>query len=136
MRAGFVLFIFFYGSRSQVVKCQLFSFKVRIAWKWCNLIVKLSFGTKKVVIWWFFDDDFRARGREPEKKETEKSSRGAMGKCTVGDLLQHWNFMITHWEYPILWTIAQLEIGWLQFWILSEPYYFLFNWSIFRSRMF
>ena len=37
------------------------------------LVKTLSFGTKKVVIWWLFDDDLRAREREPEEKETTNS---------------------------------------------------------------
>ena len=38
------------------------------------LVKTLSFGTKKVVIWWLFDDDLRARERRPEEKETTNSA--------------------------------------------------------------
>ena len=33
------------------------------------LVNTLWFGTKKVVIWWLFEDDLVAREREPEKKK-------------------------------------------------------------------
>ena len=53
---------FFSGSQVLTKKSSNFSFKMT-----------LSFGTKKVVIWWLFDDDLRAREREPEEKETTNS---------------------------------------------------------------
>ena len=41
-----------------------------------NIIIwvkTLSFWTNKVVIWWLFNDDFRAREREREEKRTRNS---------------------------------------------------------------
>ena len=39
--------------------------------KMISLFSQYSFWMRKVVIWWLFNDDLRAREREPEKKEPE-----------------------------------------------------------------
>ena len=36
-----------------------------------SLFSQYSFWMRKIVIWWLFSDDLRARGLEPEKKDTQ-----------------------------------------------------------------
>ena len=79
--AGFVV-SFFSGSRPLALKSSLKSLQMTTFliqneyWENNELVlVKTSpFWIKKVVIWWLFDDDFRARDRESEKKGTTNSA--------------------------------------------------------------
>ena len=45
--------------------------------------LKPLFWTKKVVIWWLFNDDLRAREREREEKRTRNSAPWRHSHCTV-----------------------------------------------------
>ena len=72
---------FFSGSHSVALKSslkshQMTSFFIQYEdWEQNDVVLvkTLSFWTKKVVIWWLFDDDLRAREKEPEEKGTTNS---------------------------------------------------------------
>ena len=69
---------FFSGSRSLALKLLLKSHQMTLFfiqnedWEQNDIVLvkTLSFWTNKVVIWWLFDEDLRAREQEPEEKGT------------------------------------------------------------------
>jgi hypothetical protein len=73
---------FFSGSRSLALKSsskshQMTNYLIKtdeVFTKMKSLFSQYSFWMRKVIIWWLFIDNLRARGREPEKKETTNSA--------------------------------------------------------------
>ena len=81
-----------------------------------------SFWMRKVVIWWLFNDNLRARGRQPEKKETKNSAPQWPNQLLLGGhilsaavsicCLLH-NGANSRTAFKILWFIF-----WFRIWIL------------------
>ena len=79
--AEFVVY-FSSGSRSLALKSSSKSHEITTFFvpndkglaKTTSFCPQSSFWMKKGVIWWLFDDDLRAREREPEKKVTKNSA--------------------------------------------------------------
>ena len=68
------LVLFFSGSRPLALKSLSKSHQMKTFWEKNDVVlVKTStFWTKQIVIWWLFDDDLRAREREPILKKNQK----------------------------------------------------------------
>ena len=63
------------------------------------LVKTLSFWTKKVVIWWLFDDDLREREREAEEKRTTNSAPWCIFKKSFP---MTWLKVHTHYHFTRL----------------------------------
>ena len=72
----FSLIIWLPSCHQKVIKWQVILFRMMTcSLKWSHYSLNTySFWMRKVVIWWLFNEDLRARGWEPEKKETTNFS--------------------------------------------------------------
>ena len=89
-RHGICVFFFLWlsFSRSQVIIKWLFLFQmIKFLLKRHHFILNPHFEWKRLVISLFFDDDFRARQREPEKKRNRKF-------CALGLFIMFWVYRL------------------------------------------